>query len=364
MTGTLKLAALRTLRALGVLALCRRLTRHRLRVLTYHGFELVDEAAFRPAMYVKRETFKRRLQLIQRMGFRVVTLDAAIEQMQRGELEPDQLVITSDDGWASFALLAQPELQRHGFPSTLYVTSYYVQHPSPVFTMVVQYLFWKASSEEIDFQGVPWAPDGTILRGDAAALEQAMWGAILYGERDCDQPQRDALCADLGRRLGVPYQEIVTSRRFHLMTPQELRQAQTTNVAIELHTHRHRFPRDNEAACRQEIEDNRQALYEWIGRRPDHFCYPSGDWGHRQVPWLEEMGVKSATTCDPGLNSSRSSPHALQRILDSEDMHELEFEAALSGFNDLLRRLHPRGWTRQVQPDQTPLRVERPAPQA
>ena len=364
MTGTLKLAALRTLRALGVLALCRRLTRHRLRVLTYHGFELVDEAAFRPAMYMKRETFKRRLQLIQRMGFRVVTLDAAIEQMQRGELEPDQLVITSDDGWASFALLAQPELQRHGFPSTLYVTSYYVQHPSPVFTMVVQYLFWKASSEEIDFQGVPWAPDGTILRGDAAALEQAMWGAILYGERDCDQPQRDALCADLGRRLGVPYQEIVTSRRFHLMTPQELRQAQTTNVAIELHTHRHRFPRDNEAACRQEIEDNRQALYEWIGRRPDHFCYPSGDWGHRQVPWLEEMGVKSATTCDPGLNSSRSSPHALQRILDSEDMHELEFEAALSGFNDLLRRLHPRGWTRQVQPDQTPLRVERPAPQA
>ena len=364
MTGTLKLAALRTLRALGVLALCRRLTRHRLRVLTYHGFELVDEAAFRPAMYVKRETFKRRLQLIQRMGFRVVTLDAAIEQMQRGELEPDQLVITSDDGWASFALLAQPELQRHGFPSTLYVTSYYVQHPSPVFTMVVQYLFWKASSEEIDFQGVPWAPDGTILRGDAAALEQAMWGAILYGERDCDQPQRDALCADLGRRLGVPYQDIVTSRRFHLMTPQELRQAQTTNVAIELHTHRHRFPRDNEAACRQEIEDNRQALYEWIGRRPDHFCYPSGDWGHRQVPWLEEMGVKSATTCDPGLNSSRSSPHALQRILDSEDMHELEFEAALSGFNDLLRRLHPRGWTRQVQPDQTPLRVERPAPQA
>ena len=364
MTGTLKLAALRTLRALGVLALCRRLTRHRLRVLTYHGFELVDEAAFRPAMYVKRETFKRRLQLIQRMGFRVVTLDAAIEQMQRGELEPDQLVITSDDGWASFALLAQPELQRHGFPSTLYVTSYYVQHPSPVFTMVVQYLFWKASSEEIDFQGVPWAPDGTILRGDAAALEQAMWGAILYGERDCDQPQRDALCADLGRRLGVPYQDIVTSRRFHLMTPQELRQAQTTNVAIELHTHRHRFPRDNEAACRQEIEDNRQALHEWIGRRPDHFCYPSGDWGHRQVPWLEEMGVKSATTCDPGLNSSRSSPHALQRILDSEDMHELEFEAALSGFNDLLRRLHPRGWTRQVQPDQTPLRVERPAPQA
>lgn len=364
MTGTLKLATLRTLRALGVLALCRRLTRRRLRVLAYHGFELVDEAAFRPAMFMKRETFKRRLQLIQHMGFQVVTLDTAVGQLQRGQLEPDQLVITIDDGWASFALLAQPELQRHGFPSTLYVTTYYVQHPSPVFTMAVQYLFWKASREVIEFQGVPWAADGAVLREDATALEQIMWQAIQYGEQRCNQAQRDALCADLGRRLGVPFHDVVHSRCLHLMTPEELRTAQNDGVAIELHTHRHRFPQDDEAACRREIEDNRQALQGWIGRRPDHFCYPSGNWARSQVPWLEEMGVKSATTCDPGLNSNRSSPHALQRILDSEDMHELEFEAALSGFNDLLRRLRRHGWARWVPPEHSRLRAESPAPPA
>lgn len=364
MTGSLKLAVLRTLKALGVLALCRRLTRQRLRVLAYHGFELVDEAAFRPAMFMKRETFKRRLQLIQSMGFHVVTLDTAVEQLQRCHLQPDELVITIDDGWASFALLAQPELKRHGFPSTLYVTSYYVQHASPVFTMTVQYLFWKASREVIDLQGVPWASEGTVLPGDAAGLEQVMWQAILYGEQQCDQPQRDALCADLGRRLGVPYQDIVTSRCFHLMTPQELRAAQNDGAAIELHTHRHRFPQGNESVCKREIEDNRQQLDGWIDRRPDHFCYPSGDWGQHQVPWLKEMGVKSATTCDPGLNSESSSSHALKRVMDHEHMHELEFEAALSGFNDLLQRLFPRGWARQVPPEPSPLRAESPAPPA
>ncbi len=364
MTGALKLAALRTLRALGVLALCRRFTRHRLRVLTYHGFELIDEAAFRPAMFMKRETFNRRLQLIQRMGFHVIRLDSAVEQLQRGQLEPDQLVIAIDDGWASFAMLAQPELQRHGFPSSLYVTTYYVKHASPVFTMAVQYMFWKTSREVIEFQGVPWAPGGTIPRGDAAALEQVMWQAILYGEQHCNQAQRDAMCADLGRRLGVPYHDIVNNRCFHLIRPEELRHAQQTGVAIELHSHRHRFPQDNESACRQEIEDNRQALQGWIGRRPDHFCYPSGDWGQHQVPWLKEMGVKSATTCDPGLNSDRSSSHALKRILDSEHMHELEFEAALSGFNDFLQRLHPRGWARRVPPEHSLLKAESPAPPA
>ena len=338
-----KLAALRLLKALSVLALARRLTRNRLRVLTYHGFELVDEAAFRPSMYMKRETFQRRLQLIKRMGFRVVTLDVAVAQLQRGRLEPDQLVITTDDGWASFAKLAQPELLRHGFPSTLYVTSYYVQHPSPVFTMMVQYMFWKSARKEIDFNGLPWTTEATVLREDAAAMERVMWQAVLYGEQYCEQPQRDALCADLGRRLGLPYRDIVDSRRFHLMTPPELREAQEAGVAIELHSHRHRFPSDDQAACQREIEDNRQALEAWIGRRPDHFCYPSGAWDPHQAPWLVGMGVKSATTCEPGLNDEHSSPLALHRILDSEQMHELEFEAALSGFNDLVRRLTAQG---------------------
>jgi hypothetical protein len=195
-------------------------------------------------------------------------------------------------------------------------------------------------------------------------MEHVMWQAITYGEQQCNQPQRDALCADLGRRLGLPYQDIVNRRCFHLMTPHELRAAQKDGVAIELHTHRHSFPQDSETACRQEMEDNRRALDEWMGRRPEHFCYPSGDLGQHQVPWLEEMGVKSATTCDPGLNSERSPPHALKRILDSEHMHELEFEAALSGFNDLLRRLDPRGWARWVPPERAPLRAESPVPPA
>ena len=125
----------------------------------------------------------------------------------------------------------------------------------------------------------------------------------------------------------------------HLMTPEELRALADAKVHVELHTHRHTFPSDNQALAEREIADNRAALKRWLSLETRHFCYPSGMWDERQWAWLESMNVKSSTTCVPGLNSHDTPRHALRRFLDGENIHELEFEAALSGFSDLLRGL-------------------------
>jgi hypothetical protein len=47
----------------------------------------------------------------------------------------------------------------------------------------------------------------------------------------------------------------------------------------------------------------------------------------------------SATTTDIGLVAADSPPYALPRILDGQDITDLEFEAELCGFMQLLRRL-------------------------
>jgi hypothetical protein len=46
---------------------------------------------------------------------------------------------------------------------------------------------------------------------------------------------------------------------------------------------------------------------------------------------LRELGVRSATTCDAGLASSRSEPLLLPRVLDGEQVTAVEFEAWLCG---------------------------------
>ena len=54
------------------------------------------------------------------------------------------------------------------------------------------------------------------------------------------------------------------------------------------------------------------------------------------LPWLAELGVVSATTCDPGLASARSQPLLLHRFIDTTGKPALEFESWLTGVGALL----------------------------
>jgi len=56
------------------------------------------------------------------------------------------------------------------------------------------------------------------------------------------------------------------------------------------------------------------------------------------LPWLEEAGIRSATTCDPGLASPRSKRLLLPRLLDISSLSEYEFTGWLSGVAAALPR--------------------------
>lgn len=325
-------------RTLGLFRLARWLTRDRLKILCYHGFALNDEAEFRPKLFIKPERFEERLATIRRYGFQVLPLGEAVERLYSGTLPANPLVVTIDDGFHSVYRLAAPRLQQYGFPATLYLTTYYVEHPNPIFRLVIQYMFWKTRRKTLELKNVPWTPDGVIDLSVAAQKEKAMLDCIRHGESRCTEDMRCALSLQLGALLDVPYEDIVRSRILHLMTPEELQTLADAKIDVELHTHRHVFPIDNQEMAQREIVDNRAAIQRLLGREASHFCYPSGLWEECQWPWLDALNVKSSTTCRPGLNSGKTPRHALRRFLDGENIHSLEFEAALSGFSDLLRR--------------------------
>ncbi len=333
-----KLTLLFACKLVGLFYLARRLTRNRLKILCYHGFELQDESAFRPKLFIKPARFERRLRTIKRLGFNVLSLDEAIERLYSGMLPEDALVITVDDGFHSFSHIAVPCLKRYGFPATVYVTTYYVQNKNPIFGLVVQYMFWKTRRREVTLRGVCWSShDRNVNLVEPADAADAMWTCINYGEQRCSEVQRRQICEQLGALLEVPYADILQARILQLMSPEELGALSSADVSVELHTHRHTFSGDDPIAAEREIADNRAALQQWLPGERRHFCYPSGLWEERQWDWLDHMRVKSSTTCIPGLNSRETPHHALKRFLDGDNIHHLEFEAALSGFSDLMR---------------------------
>jgi len=60
---------------------------------------------------------------------------------------------------------------------------------------------------------------------------------------------------------------------------------------------------------------------------------------HEQFDILRVTGIQSAVTCEAGLNYTDTNPYRLYRFLDGENITQLEFEAEMSGFLEIFRRL-------------------------
>jgi len=321
----------------GLFALARCITRRGLRILCYHGFSFGDTERFMPMTFMRAETFRRRMERLARKRYPVLPLGEAVERLQDGSLPPCAVVLTFDDGAFSTWRLGTPVLREYKLPGTFYVSTYYSVKQTPVFRITVQYMFWKTRAAQVDLSGLELPVSGTHVLPDSALV----WKIIEHGESSLDDVARCTLAAELGSRLSVSYEDIVRSRAFSIMTADEIREAVHAGLDIQLHTHRHRLPNDPELA-RREILDNRAVLEPLVGGPLRHLCYPSGAWSRKHFAPLQDEGILSATTCDGGLNYRDTPPLALRRFLDGEGISDIEFEAELSGFAELLRRFFRR----------------------
>lgn len=333
----LKIGLFRVARALGLFRLSRYLMRRRVLILCFHGIALDDEAQFRPKLFIEKSRLRRRLETIRNSGAKVVPLDTALSGLATGGHPDNSVVITIDDGFYSTLSEAAPMLREFDMPATLYLTTYYAQKETPIFRLAVQYLFWKAGpiqSCTFDFEGRLRI---TLSSQDTREQQTAMWRIVEFGEQQCDEAGRQALCRALGNCLGLDYEEIARSRRFNLVRLDELTQLRDAGVDIQLHTHRHRFPPEDLDVCRLELNENQTLLTQAGFPRRRHFCYPSGVWSAKTWQCLEEAGIISAVTTDVGLNTPETPKYRLYRFLDKNDLSDIEFEAELYGFAELLR---------------------------
>lgn len=306
-------------------------------ILGYHGFQLTDEARFRPALFMEQGHFAHRLAMLAHGNYPVLPLAEGVRRLKNGTLPANAVVIVFDDGFFSVLNKAAPLLKEHGFPATLYVTSYYVTKETPIFRLVIQYLFWKTKHSSFEPSDHPWSAAKVVDLGDVQAAHRNMWQIIDYGEAHCDENQRQEICAEVATALGLDFETISTARGLSLLTLDELRRLEDCGIDVQLHTHRHTFPTNKHEQARSELRDNRVVLEKVLGRRLEHFCYPSGVWACDLLPMLAEEGIVSATTCQAGMNDQTTNPLALYRILDQDNMHDIEFEAELTGFCELLR---------------------------
>jgi peptidoglycan/xylan/chitin deacetylase (PgdA/CDA1 family) len=308
--------------------------RRRLLILCYHGVSIDDEHEWSPTMYVSAQHFRRRMEMIAEAGCTVLPLDAAISHLATGTLPPRSVVLTFDDGAADFGLRAHPVLDEFGFPSTVYLTTFYCGRNAPVYGVFWSYILWKTrvSSISRDIVGESGAWDLSHRAGKLAAYEQLRRFAE---ERRLSASERDQLSERLTTAAGLSFDEIRASRILQLLQPAEIGELAAKGVSFELHTHRHRTPSDKDLFMR-ELRENSVAIASHSSSIPRHFCYPSGVHEKEFLPWLAEFGVRSATTCETGLAAPGDELLVLDRVVDTMNLDEVEFKSWLSGVAGLL----------------------------
>lgn len=341
MRKQLRRAALTTLKSCGAFSVIKESAwrRQRLLILCYHGIALEDEDQWRPFLFLSPQLLERRLEILQKGKYNVLPLAEALQRLYRKDLPPHSVALTFDDGTYDFYRQAFPCLKQHGFPVTVYLTTYYSELQRPVFSLICSYMLWKAKARNlggVDLRefGVehPSALDSAENR-EAAVSQIVQWvdGQDISGE------QKDQIAASLAQRLSIDYEELRGKRILQLMNRSEVAELAAQGVDFQLHTHRHRTPL-NEELFRREIRDNRAHIADMIGGDRKHFCYPSGAYRPEFLEWLSKDGIISATTCDTGLATAESNPLLLPRFVDTIGRSDLEFESWVNGIGHFLSR--------------------------
>lgn len=322
----------------GLFAVCRWITRKNIRILGYHGIWL-GEGHFGNFLFMSPDKFACRMQKIKDMGFPVLSLDDALKLQSTGEHPDFTTVITIDDGWYSSYLYMLPPLEEQKFTATMYVTTYYSEKQAPIFNVALQYLFSATEVETLNTSKLG-LPVGKVVDLRVSSQKDEVVALLLqHAAQFSSEAERQSFLSLLSEHLKISYSAIFEKKLFHLASADQLQNMTSRCIDIQLHTHRHRISLNGVDCTEQELKDNKGELSKVAQSPLVHFCYPSGIYDKRVWPTLEKLNIVSATTTETGFVNSQSHRYALPRILDGEEISDIEFEAELSGFGELKRKL-------------------------
>ncbi len=204
------------------------------------------------------------------------TLLRAIEGGRPSDIPPGALVVTVDDGHKSnYELLAT--IREFNIRPTVYVCSDIVR---------TNRHFWWFHISDSSARSIKKLPADHAL--------DTLWQESRYG-RTTEYLDRQALSETELTEM-EPHIDFGSHTRFHLI-----------------------LPRCTDKECMEEIRDSKGTLDACVSRPVEHFAYPNGDYGQREIEYLRTCGYRSGRTLDVGWNSVKTDPYRLKAVGIEDD---------------------------------------------
>jgi peptidoglycan/xylan/chitin deacetylase (PgdA/CDA1 family) len=225
--------------------------------------------------------------------FDIISLDQlaeAIEQRDWKRVPPKSLCITFDDGHRrNFALLEL--VKKYQVPVTGYVCSGIVNTKR-------HYWFLDFADRAEGFKSLP----------NQVRLQRMASESGFRPEKDFDERQA--------------------------LSKAEMLEMMRQGVDFQSHTLFHPIlPACSDEECWLEISEAKRVLENLLGEPVAHFAYPNGDYGEREMAYVQKAGYRSARTVDAGWNGLGTNIYALKSMVISDNSTLDRMIAQLHGVN-------------------------------
>lgn len=254
-----------------------------IRILTYHR---VAKPSATPALEPRLISttpamFAQQMRYLAR-HYAVVSLEDVLHAVTtRAQLPKRAVLITFDDAYRDVGDIAWPILQRYQLPATLFVPTWYPDHPERAFWWDRLY-YAIISGPHTIWTGSPLGAlplATTDQRHISLRRLQVYLKTLSHTEM---LKQVDSICLQLGAKQAMPRS---------ILNWEELRQLAHEGMTLAAHTRTHPMltqltPKQMQA----EITGAQEDLQREIGRVLPVFCYPGGDHDARVRTGVREAG--------------------------------------------------------------------------
>jgi peptidoglycan/xylan/chitin deacetylase (PgdA/CDA1 family) len=274
--------------------IARRLVRRTLRadavILMYHRVDVADVDPWR--LTVHPSHFGEHLEVICDL-FQPVSMGRFTGALIAGRISRGTVVVTFDDGYRDNLLNAQPLLEKHGVPASLFVTTGYLDSNRD---------FWWEELLAVCVRG------GLDIRSE--------WGRLRHLQRRQRELELDALWVAAGVAALPAPSHTITSNEIA-----ELAAGQVFEIGAHTSTHPS-LPHLAFAEQVEEIHASKTVLEALLGRRVSAFSYPHGDFARSTIRAVRAEGFAAACTTSDEVLTRRS------RALELPRLHVLDWTGA------------------------------------
>jgi peptidoglycan/xylan/chitin deacetylase (PgdA/CDA1 family) len=289
----------------------------KLQILIYHRVLPVQDE-FLPATSL--DVFEGQARYLAR-HCRVLSLQAAVNELLEDSLVDDTVVITFDDGYRDNLTHALPILEKYGLPATIFLVTDCIGTGRVLWHDQIFRGFSITQKKEIsglnDLIDLSWSTP----KEKYAARDE-----VLHRLKNLREDERADSIGRILQRLEV---DQVDSRPGLMLNWTDILEMQRKGVSFGSHTASHPIlvnaPIEQ---VRWELATSKAVLEERLGEEIRAFAYPSGrrrDFDDRTISCLREVGYSVAVTTIAGNNSHRSGrpdldPLTLHRDTPWEDV--------------------------------------------